>query len=147
MDAGEMTRGARDETIGMEYDATHERIYPREYLEGIRHFNAGRYYDAHEIWEEIWLRSTDAEKLFYQMLIQAAVGLYHIERGNRHGAQSLYERVCEKLQKLPDVFMSLDVAEFARQFDAFCTGWSESKAEAAPSTDRPRPLIRLRRCQ
>src|SRR3954466_4876322 len=86
------------------YDATHEGVYPREYLEGIAHFNAGRYYDAHEIWEEIWLRSTDEAKLFYHMLIQAAVALYHHERGNAHGVRALYKRVCEKLQKLPPVF-------------------------------------------
>src|SRR5262249_31389734 len=46
-------------------------LYPTQYLDGIEHFNAGRYFEAHEIWEEIWLHSYGDTKLFYQMLIQA----------------------------------------------------------------------------
>ncbi|HEY6329060.1 MAG TPA: DUF309 domain-containing protein, partial [Blastocatellia bacterium] len=56
--------------------------YPRQYSDGIIHFNSRRYYEAHEVWEEVWLESTGTEKLFYQMLIQSAVGLHHYERGN-----------------------------------------------------------------
>jgi predicted metal-dependent hydrolase len=140
-----MMHSMRDETTGLGYDATHKRVYPREYLEGIAHFNAGRYYDAHEIWEAIWLCSTDEAKLFYHMLIQAAVGLYHAERTNGRGAQALYERVCEKLQKLPPVVMSLDVSEFARQIHRYFAELSEKDAESWPSANQPPPLIRLLR--
>ncbi|MEN3331301.1 MAG: uncharacterized protein V7641_666 [Blastocatellia bacterium] len=135
----------REDTTGLGYDATHEQVYPREYLEGIAHFNAGRYFDAHEIWEEIWLCSTDEAKLFYHMLIQAAVALYHRERGNLHGARALYKRVCEKLQKLPPVFMSLDVSGLARQLHACFAELSEKAAESAPLSNQPPPLIRLLR--
>jgi uncharacterized protein len=125
------------------YDATHERVYPREYLEGIAHFNAGRYYDAHEIWEEIWLRSADEAKLFYHMLIQAAVGLHHYQRNNLPGARALYERVCKKLQILPAEFMSLDVTELACQLHAFFAELSEKDVEYTPSSKKPFPSIRL----
>jgi predicted metal-dependent hydrolase len=145
MDVEAMMHSAREEITGVGYDATHERVYPREYLEGIAHFNAGRYYDAHEIWEEIWLRSTDEAKVFYHMLIQAAVTLYHHERGNAHGARALYERVCEKLQKLPPVFMSLDVSEFACQLHRLFAELSEKESENVPSGNQPPPLIRLLR--
>src|SRR6266852_4710561 len=36
------------------FDAATSGMYPPQYLEGIEHFNAGRYFDAHEVWEEIW---------------------------------------------------------------------------------------------
>jgi uncharacterized protein len=111
----------------------YEQVYPCEYLEGIAQFNAGRYYDAHETWESIWLRSAGETRLFYHALIQAAVALYHHERGNAHGVQALYERACEKLQKLPPRLMSLDVREFEQQFKRFF----------AVLSDRQRPLIRL----
>jgi len=140
-------RGMREETTGAGYDATHAQVYPPEYLEGIAHFNAGRYYEAHEIWEEIWLRSADEEKLFYQMLIQTAVGLHHYQRTNLYGARALYERVCDKLQKLPREFMSLDVSEFARQLHAFFAELSDNDVESAPSSNRRFPLIRLLRWQ
>ncbi|MFY9553222.1 MAG: DUF309 domain-containing protein, partial [Blastocatellia bacterium] len=71
-------RTASDQNTGM---------YSPQYLEGIDDFNSGRYFDAHEVWEEVWLRSSGDTKLFYQMLIQAAVGLHHYERGNSRGAR------------------------------------------------------------
>jgi uncharacterized protein len=120
-----------------------EKYLPREYTEGIAHFNSGRYYDAHEIWEEIWLRSRGTEKLFYQMLIQSAVGLHHYERGNMIGARGMHSRVTDKLTGLPDVFLSLDLTEFSLQFRTFFRDLIESGIEGAPSASKPRPHIRL----
>lgn len=117
--------------------------YPREYLQGIEDFNAGRYFDAHEIWEEIWLRSSGETKLFYQMLIQAAVGLHHYERGNARGARGMNTNVFEKLSRLPSVFMSLDLADFACQFKIALSELLDNNNEAAPVDDKHRPRIKL----
>jgi len=125
------------------FDTTQSGIYPSHYLEGIEHFNAGRYFDAHEVWEEIWLRSSGDTKLFYQMLIQAAVGLYHYERGNARGARRMHANVVDKLDRLPSFLMSLDLDDFSRQFRGFFTELIENNDEAAPPADRPRPRIRL----
>ncbi len=134
----------RDWPTETEFDEELKRIYPGEYLEGIRHFNAGRYFEAHEIWEDIWVRSSDDKRLFYQMLIQAAVALHHYEKDNRLGAHGLYLRVVEKAARLPEVFMSLEVVEFARQFKAFFSEVFENgEASATVKVDAPRPLIRL----
>ena len=131
-----MTRDAREVTADAGYDETHARVYPREYLDGIAHFNAGRYYDAHEIWEAVWLRSTGETKLFYQMLIQAAAALYHRQRRNAHGARTLYGRTCERLRGLPPVMMSLDVLDFARQFNRCFAQLGEGTIEAEPATNQ-----------
>jgi uncharacterized protein len=130
------------------FDSEHERIYPREYLKGIEDFNARNYFDAHEVWEEIWLRSTGDTKLYYQMLIQAAVGLHHYERDNLRGARGMYKNVVEKLQRLPSFYMSLDLADFSRQYRNFFAGLFENEGERPAlsdelPSDRPRPLIRL----
>jgi uncharacterized protein len=124
-------------------DAITMELYPREYLQGIEDFNAGRYFDAHEVWEEIWLRSSDETKLFYQMLIQAAVGLHHYERGNARGARGMYANVVEKLSRLPAVFMSLDVIDFSRQFKGALSELIDNNNETAPADDRHRPRISL----
>lgn len=138
-----MTHGLRTDDENHAFETEHERRYAREYLEGIAYFNARRYYDAHEIWEEIWLRSADDTKLFYQMLVQAAVGLHHYERGNARGGRGLYHRVIAKLERLPIRFMSLDLADFAEQFKAFFAELIDRQHEAAPPEDKPRPRIRL----
>jgi predicted metal-dependent hydrolase len=118
-------------------------FYPREYLRGIEDFNAGRYFDAHEIWEEIWLRSSGDTKLFYQMLIQAAVGLHHYERGNARGARGMHANVTDKLGRLPPVFMSLDLVDFARQFKLALCELIDNADEAAPGESMHRPRITL----
>lgn len=117
-------------------------LYPLEYIEGIEHFNAARYFDAHEVWEEIWLRSSGQTKVFYQMLIQAAVGLHHYERGNARGARGMHSNVIEKLGRLPSIFMSLDLADFSRQFRDHLAELIENNNEAPP-VDKPRPHIQL----
>jgi predicted metal-dependent hydrolase len=125
------------------FNTTQSGIHPSHYLEGIEHFNAGRYFDAHEVWEEIWLRSSGDTKLFYQMLIQAAVGLYHYERGNARGARGMHANVVDKLDRLPSFLMSLDLGDFSRQFRCFFAELIDNNDEAAPPADRPRPRIRL----
>ena len=77
------------------------------------------------------------------MLIQAAVGLHHYERGNSRGARGMYKNVCEKLTRLPSFFMSLDLAEFERQFKSFFADLIENENETTLPPDLPRPLICL----
>lgn len=138
---------------GESFDPITMEIYPTEYLraeylqaeylQGIEDFNSGRYFDAHEVWEEIWLRSSGETKLFYQMLIQAAVGLHHYERGNAPGARGMYANVIEKLGRLPSIFMSLDLVDFARQFKLALSELIDNNNEGAPADDTHRPRIEL----
>lgn len=125
------------------FKADHERLYPRQYLEGIEHFNARRYFDAHEVWEEIWLNASDPTKLFYQLLIQAAVGLHHYERGNMRGAIGMFQNVVGKLQRLPATYMSIDLIEFARQFKVFFAELVENENEATDNAEKQWPVIDL----
>ena len=94
----------------------------REWFEdGIALFNAGRFFECHEAWEEIWKRAVGEDKRFYQGLIQAAVAILHAQRGNRVGAAKLYAKASEKLDHFPDVHMGLAIAEFRDAFETFIT--------------------------
>ncbi len=66
---------------------------------GIEEFNAGRYFQAHEIWEEGWHPAPEGERDFWQGIIQVAVGLTHRQRGNGHGAVTLLERGAKRLRQ------------------------------------------------
>jgi uncharacterized protein len=134
---------ADDETDEESIDTTQSTIHPVHYLQGIEHFNAERYFDAHEVWEEIWLQSSGDTKLFYQMLIQAAVGLHHYERGNPRGARGMHTNVLNKLELLPSFFMSLDLSDFSRQFRHFFSRLIDDNDESPPPPEQPRPKIRL----
>lgn len=54
---------------------------------GLLFFNSGSYYEAHESWEDLWRITQGPVRVFYQGLIQAAVGLHHLYRGNEAGAR------------------------------------------------------------
>ena len=124
-------------------EITQSGLYPSTYLQGIEHFNKGRYFDAHEVWEEIWLRSTGDTKVFYQMLIQSAVALHHYERGNSRGARGMYGNVVDKLAKLPAALMSLDLIEFSIQLKSFFVDLIDKEIDSTFPSDRARPQIRL----
>ncbi|MDD5543308.1 MAG: DUF309 domain-containing protein [Acidobacteriia bacterium] len=66
---------------------------------GLRLFNAGNFFEAHEVWEEIWRKADPLEKLWLQGLIQTAVGFHHLQNHNRRGARSLLRNAIEKLSR------------------------------------------------
>ncbi len=78
---------------------------------GIALFNAGKFFEAHEAWERVWLRSSGEEKIFYQGLIQAAAALLHAERGNPIGARSMYAKARAKLDPLPAEYRGIALGE------------------------------------
>ena len=79
--------------------------------DGINFFNAGRYFDAHEAWEDLWRESGGPLRLFYQGLVQAAVGMHHLSQGNLNGAQAQLRKALEKLQQYPETFCRIDNAK------------------------------------
>jgi hypothetical protein len=58
---------------------------PEEILAGIRLFNAGRFFDAHEAWEGHWGKGGPEERAATLGLIKAAVALHHLEARNPAG--------------------------------------------------------------
>jgi predicted metal-dependent hydrolase len=85
------------------------------YQLGIRLFNAREFYDAHEVWEDVWRESSGIEKKFLQGLIQAAVALHHHSTGNVVGACSLMERSRRNLAACGEEFGGVRVGELVSE--------------------------------
>jgi predicted metal-dependent hydrolase len=82
------------------------------YLDGIERFNGGDYFDAHEVWEELWLDCPAFDRRFYQSLIQAAVALYHWGNGNLTGATRLFQSGRRYMSPYRPTYRGLDVDDF-----------------------------------
>lgn len=82
------------------------------YLEGIRLFNTGEFFEAHEVWEDLWHESLGTERRFVQSLIHATVCVYHANRGNLRGAARLFASGQKYMSQYPDPFWGLEVAKF-----------------------------------
>ena len=91
--------------------------YDPRYLSGILFFNNQDFFEAHEVWEDLWAESHGDERRFYQGLIQAAVGLFHFSSGNLGGAVKLYRSSHDYMARCGSPFQGLDVADFWRQMD------------------------------
>ena len=87
--------------------------------EGVRLFNRGEWFDAHEVWEDIWHLASGQHKRFYQGLIQCAVTLEHVRRGNPRGARNVYRSATDKLHDLPDTYFGVPVATLLSDMDQF----------------------------
>jgi predicted metal-dependent hydrolase len=87
--------------------------------EGIDLFNQGQFFECHEAWEQAWLRSSGAEKLFYQGLIQAAVAILHAQRGNLAGSRTLWAKASAKLSPLPAEHMGIALNELRQELERF----------------------------
>jgi hypothetical protein len=89
-------------------DSLIEVMKDSRYLAFIRHFNGDRdYFECHEVMEELWLEEGRSPLL--QGLLQASVGLYHWDNGNRSGAVKLMIAALDKLNRYMDVALGLDL--------------------------------------
>jgi len=111
--------------------------YDPRYLAGILLFNAQDYFEAHEVWEDLWAASAQPERRFYQGLIQAAVALFHFGNGNVRGAARLFRSGQEYMRPSFPRFLGLDAEGFWGQMAA-CFGPVASSAEP-PADARPDP--------
>ncbi len=66
--------------------------------QGIILFNSGKFYEAHEVWEAVWMQTQGPGKEFYQGLIQLAVACHHLSQRNLSGAQKVFATAQQHLQ-------------------------------------------------
>ncbi|HJZ46934.1 MAG TPA: DUF309 domain-containing protein [Roseiflexaceae bacterium] len=87
------------------------------YLEGIRLFNAGEFWHAHEQWEACWLKAREPERTFYQGIIQVAAALVHWQRANVRGLRRNWEKARPKLIAVPPLMLGLDLRQLIADMD------------------------------
>jgi predicted metal-dependent hydrolase len=92
--------------------------YDPLYLQGVAYFNACEFFEAHEVWEELWKNYSGDLRLFYKGLIQAAVALHHFGNGNIRGARKVYGSSRGYLSAYRPTCEGLDLETFLSQFDA-----------------------------
>jgi predicted metal-dependent hydrolase len=113
------------------------QLITQNYIEGIRLFNAGEFWHAHEQWEACWLTAREPETTFYQGIIQAAAALVHWQRGNPRGLQRNWEKGRPKLVALPPVMLGLDLRTLIADMDRFVKTGGDSPPILEYVCERP----------
>ncbi len=80
------------------------------FLQGVALFNAGQFYRQHDVFEKHWMEDQRPIRELYQGILQIGVAFHHIEDGNYRGAVKMLRRGLPRLQHLPPVCQTLDVA-------------------------------------
>jgi predicted metal-dependent hydrolase len=87
-------------------------------------WNAQKYYEAHDVLEQLWLMEKNTElACFYQGLIQAAGAFVHLQKNFQHPSHSkhsrrlppatrLFDLALRNLEGLPNEFRALDLVRF-----------------------------------
>ena len=96
------------------------------YAAFFRLWNAQKYYEAHDVLEQLWLVEKKAELArFYQALIQAAGAFVHLQKNfeqpshAKHGrrlrpATRLFSLALRNLEDFPDEYHALDLVQFRK---------------------------------
>ena len=102
--------------------------YRTYFLEGVAHFNAREFWEAHESWETIWLAAESDVEQFLQGMIQLAAAFHHVKRGTHRGAVRLFEAALRRLAAFPPGFSGVDrsaAEEAARRWTPSVTEYPE----------------------
>jgi len=83
---------------------------PAGALEGVRRFNAGEFFEAHEAFEAAWRAAAPDERDFFQGLVHAVVSAYQRGRGRPVGAERQRVKALRRLAPYAPVHRGLDVA-------------------------------------
>ncbi|NIR49716.1 DUF309 domain-containing protein [candidate division KSB1 bacterium] len=85
------------------------------FQQGVKYFNNGYFFEAHDTFEELWLDEREESKVFYQGLVQLSTGFYHLVMKNLKGAESQLTKGLQKLSKYEPKYENIDVSELIRQ--------------------------------
>jgi uncharacterized protein len=77
--------------------------------DGLRLYDAGDFFAAHEAWETVWLSAQEPEKMFLQALIQVTAAFHHLRRDNPQGTILLLRAALGRLERYPASFGGISV--------------------------------------
>jgi predicted metal-dependent hydrolase len=115
--------------------------YKNRVAEGVRLFNEGRFFEAHEEWEKEWKCTAEsAEKHFLQGMIMVAAALVHYTRGEPVGAAKLLQKGMDVLGAFREAPVPIDKEGFLHAVKVF---YELFTMERELLSDRDFPKIKM----
>src|SRR5574342_446771 len=102
------------------HDSCNAPLHPQA-PEGLRLFNAGEYFEAHEALEIAWKEEKGKVRDLYRGILQIAVVYLHITRGNYNGAVKVYGRSQKWMKDWPDMCRGIFVEQLRRDAELVIT--------------------------
>jgi len=109
---------------------------------GTAHFNAGRFFQAHEAWETAWkqARGTSDEE-FFKGLSQLGAGYVHYRRVNPHGAQTLIRRGLSRIGRYGARHHGVEIDRVSREASVHAERFAQAERSGGPMPEVEPPTI------
>ncbi len=126
------------------------------YLAFFQCFNAGDYYEAHDVLEHLWLKGRDENYAFFKGLIQFAGAFVHLKKqderpthpkdGRRlHPSVRLFRLALKNLDDYPDPYMGLNLSAVRALGQSMIARIEGSQFTINPWSPDSKPQIYLER--
>jgi predicted metal-dependent hydrolase len=99
-------------------------------------FDEGRYFESHDVLEEVWQGLRGPHRPFLQGLIQTAVAFHHAANGNVAGAASVMERAVRNLRPFAPACGGIDVGSLVGELERWQT-WLRDPSGPPAGAARP----------
>ena len=124
------------------------------YLAWFERFNACEYYEAHDVLEALWLRTSDGNRDFFKGLIQIAGAFVHLRKHAEHPrhakhaarlrpAARLFLRAKQHLEPYAPRHLWLDVSALCTLCERLTRGIEQSGFEKNPWNPAKPPHLKL----
>ena len=124
-----------DDNAGMTLEQNHRL--------GIDHFNAGRFFPAHEAWEGAWNSAKGShDEEFFKGLAQLGAGYTHMARGNARGARTLCERFIDRASTYDQCHQGIDVGLLVGSVRDHASQFADAERKALSPPQCAPPQIR-----
>jgi hypothetical protein len=108
---------------------------------GLAEARAGRWYQAHEIWEQLWLEEPEPRRRALQALIQIAAAEIKRREGNRRGVELSLHKAAQNLTAAGPSAYGIDLVALSAQVEAAAR--SEAGSLELPERTGARGLLYL----
>ena len=85
------------------------------FFAGLLAYEEKDFFEAHELWEELWSEYYLDDKTFIQGLIQLAVSFVHLGNGNLKGAKSLLKKSTDKFSNYSGLHRGINIDKLKQQ--------------------------------
>src|SRR5215218_8629192 len=104
----------------------------RFFGEGIALFNQGRFFEAHEAWEEIWRSTTPEPRDLFQGLIQVAAALHQfLDLKRIDGPRRTLAKARRRLEPYAPAALGIDIRDLLEQVGRW-EAWREHRERERP---------------
>ena len=78
----------------------------------LNHFNNHEWYEAHDVFEEIWNSVDGDERQVIQGMLQVSVSQFHLSKGNYNGATILLGEGLGRIKMRTNINLGIDLESF-----------------------------------